>query len=404
MPTRIKIFFLFLNLNFVFLESSSFAQVPDRQPAPTPPTSQLPSKTESSLVPIVVPPPNSSPLVAGPPTASSAWEIEGEFVFDLRLHQKPSSLSGVGAFQAPWLSLAFTRDFEDETELIIEALTATPSSGTTEINFRQVAVKVPNVIGRSTDLAVGLISNGFFSLQQKFWPNRRTAAEFAFPLHRYGYTPDTDYGFELQTFLSDTWTMGLQFSNGEGRGKPETGLRKDFSFWLAREWSSIDGRSWLLGLYGVRGGYEAIAIDSNNKDRSQISVASTQSEGFSGGAEYSWAWDPADALNGVAADQVNLTTFAGTRVAGIGYAGYLSYDWKSGAGTAWSIFSRADRWEPIKGDGNYAIASSQLGVGYKPRDTILWMLYNSLTSYGQLHSLAARDQQSWRITVDLKFD
>lgn len=398
MLTRIKIFFLFSAVILHFCSQSAVAQDDPTlaplltAPSPTP----IPNST-----PIQAPAQITTPAFSA---ESSTWEVQGEAIMDLRLHQKPSSLVGAGTFQLPWINLSFSREFSDGPEFTVEVMSTTPSTGTTDINLRQVAVLIPEVLGRSTDLQVGLIGNALFASEQRFYSYRRLANEFGFQLQRYGYLPDTDYGFQLETSLSESWSLGLQATNGEGRGKSETGPRKDFALWLAREWRFETGRSWLLTLFGSRGGYETVPPEDSIKDRAQISLWTTREEGLSLGAEYNWAMDSVDAINKVVADQVDLTVLGGQRVTAVGYVGYFRYQWLNLPGPAFSIFYRGERWEPVKGNTDYAIQSSQLGLGYRSRANVQWQIYNTLTNYGLTHSLTARDNQSWRISLDLTFD
>lgn len=334
----------------------------------------------------------------------SSWDFEGQAIFDFRLEQKPSANNGLSTFSLPWLSLSAVREFEDKSELALEVFGATPVTNSIEIQFRRIALTVAEAVGSSTDLELGLIENGFFEIQSKYWPLRRLSSEMRFPLQRWGYLPDTDYGFQLRTLLGDKWTLGFQATNGEGRGQAETGPRKDFSLWMTTEWSGSDDRAWLISLLGVRGAHESVASELASKDRASLAIWSTRFEGWSASLAYDWAADPADAINGKVAEQVNLTSKGGERVQAQGYTGHLRYDWRSPDGKHWSIWTGSERWEPVKGEGDRAIQSSHLGLTYTPRPLLTWAIYNTQTSFANNHSTAPRDQQSWRLSVDFRFN
>lgn len=345
-------------------------------------------------------------MLAGPVLADeepSTWDFDGQLIFDLRYLQKPSANSGMSTFAVPWMSLSAVKEFDDESQLTIEGYGATPTNGTTEVHFRRVSFRVPEAVGVSTDLEVGLIENGLFDIQSQFWPLRRLATEMQFPLQRWGYLPDTDYGLQFHTLLGDNWTIGLQATNGEGLGQSEAGQRKDLALWMAVEWSGADDRNWLFSLLGVHGSYENIDASLAAKDRASVGLWTSRFEGWSANVEYDWAADPADAINGIVAEGVDLTTHGGERVQAQGYSGHLRYDWRTPEGKKWSVFTRTDHWEPIKGEGDKAITSSQLGLSYSPRPLLTWAIYNTQTAFADNHSTPARDQQSWRASVDLRF-
>ena len=44
------------------------------------------------------------------------------------------------------------------------------------------------------------------------------------------------------------------------------------------------------------------------------------------------------------------------------------------------------------------------GIGFQPRPRVSWLLFNTQTNFGTNFPAPVRDEQSWRLSVDLKFD
>lgn len=332
------------------------------------------------------------------------WDFSGQLLFDWRYFQKPSSVNGSTAFQLPWLSLSAVRQFEDQSELTFEIAGATPTANQIEVFFRRVSLRLPEAVAPSTDLEVGLIESGVTEIQRKYWSLSRLATEMDFPFQRWGYLPDTDYGVQIHSLLGDNWTLGLEMTNGEGRGMPEQSAHKDLLLWMAVEWSTETDRNWLITLQAARGGYPNVSQQDAAKERAAIGLWTSRHEGPTAHLEYLWASDPADAIDGKVAEQADLTAFGGTRVYAKGYSAHLSYDWQSPDSKRWSVFWRGDRWEPVRDQGNKAIESSHWGLVYGPRRNLQWVIYSAQTRFADQHSNAVRDQQSWRVSVFSEFN
>ncbi|PWU17351.1 MAG: hypothetical protein C5B49_09045 [Bdellovibrio sp.] len=364
-------------------------------------------------------------------STAKKWKFEGEVVADLRYDQKPSGVNGNTQFEIPFLGLRLQKDFTEKSSFWVELDGATPTQGTvatsgsatggsaaggsaagegatngnaTEIFLNEVTYRT--AISPTGDLQLGLLISDVFTRQENYSPLRRLFAEMDYPFVTQSYLPESDYGFRIQGTIFESWSTGFSVTNGQGRGQVGQGTFKDIGTWFIGEWKTAAERQWMFMITYLQGGYQNIDLIQAVKQRASMSLWTQGKRGVGGvGAhvEYLVADDPADAISGKVAQGVDLTDLLGQRVHAQGFSGHLNYDWTGPEGE-WSAFIRSDRWEPVRGDGGRAISSSSFGLALQPQSGPQWILSNAATSFGPHHSVLARDQQSWRLSVYLKLD
>lgn len=331
------------------------------------------------------------------------WDLSGQMVMESRIYQKPSSLTGASSFSIPWMTLDARFVSRDGGELFLQFLGVSPAPvGQNEFQLRQASFFLPQVLGESVDLRAGLLASELSQRLRSYWPVSNVANELDFSLQRWGYQAFSDYGFELFGNLggdATTLVWGFQMTNGEGRGKPEQGPQKDLQAWIAAEWGSDSAV--LAYLMVRRGAYENIPVPQAMKERYVLGVWAQQNRGWSGGLDLFVTSDPVDAINGQVAESVDLTVMGGQRVKGRGVSTLVRYIWSDQQDRLWQIFAKSDLLEPVMEDKDRQVMSQNFGLMFSPRVNVQWVFYHSQTWTGALHNLNTKEQQSWRLALNV---
>ncbi len=328
------------------------------------------------------------------------WDLSGQVVMESRVYQKPSSLSGTSAFQIPWLTLDARFVSRDGGELFLEVLGISPApAGTSEFQLRQASFFLPEVLGESVDLRAGLLASELSQRMKAYWPIHRLSNELDFSLQRWNYQAFSDYGFEVFGFFGSFGSWGFQATNGEGRGTAEKGPQKDLQVWIAAEWG--EERTYLVYLQGRRGAYENIPAAQASKERVLLGFWSQMPEGWSAGLDMFATWDPVDAINGLVAESIDLTDLGGKRVHGRGASLAFRYAVFDGHEKLWQVFFKSDWLKPVFADSARDVRSHNFGLLYSPRVNVQWALYNSQTATEPGHNLNNKEQQSWRLALNV---
>lgn len=329
-----------------------------------------------------------------------SWDLSGQVVMESRVYQKPSSMNGTSLFQIPWMTLDARFVSRDGGELFLEFLGISPPPvGQNDFVLRQASFYYPAVLGDSVDLRAGLLASELSQRLKNYWPIYRLSNDLDFALQKYNYQPYSDYGFELFGSFSQNWTWGLQVTNGEGRGVPEKGPQKDLQIFLAGEWG--EERSFLVYLQGRRGGYENIPLEQAAKERLALGLWTQNPTGISAGLEGYMTKDPADAVNGIIAEQIDLTALGGQVIQGKGASVHLRYAWEDAQERIWQFFVKSDYLRPVAGDSERDVQGNNFGILYSPRVNVQWALYSSHVFTGQLHNVNTKEQQSWRLALNV---
>lgn len=328
------------------------------------------------------------------------WDFSGQMVFEGRVYQKPSSQSGTSQFSIPWMTLQSRYASRDGGELFLEFLGITPvTAPAQEFSLRQGSFFLPQILGEFTHLRAGLLASELSQKQIPFWPSYYLSRELGFSLERWGYQAFSDYGFEIFGSLSENWDWGLQLTNGEGRGQPEKGPNKDLQLWASRQWG--EAQVHLVYVSVRRGGYENIPSPVSPKERALVGYLLSSPEGLSGGLEIFAVSDPVDAINGQVAESIDLTDLGGQRVNGQGATVLLRYGFVNSAGRPWSLFLKSSHLQPVTTDRNRDVQDLNFGASYSPRESAALVLYHSQISTGSLHNTISKEQQSWRLALNV---
>lgn len=328
------------------------------------------------------------------------WDLSGQMVMESRIYQKPSSLTGTSSFSIPWMTLDAQFVSRDGGELYLQFLGVSPApAGQNEFQLRQASFYLPEVLGESVDLRAGLLASELSQRLRPYWPLSNVSRELDFSMQRWGYQAFSDYGFEIFGDFAGSASWGFQMTNGEGQGNPEQGPQKDLQVWLAGEWGSDS--SVLTYLLARRGAYENIPVPKAMKERLALGVWMQRSVGWSGGIDVFVASDPVDAINGKVAESIDLTDLGGQRVKGRGASTLLRYSWNDSRERLWQAFVKADWLQPVAEDREREIMSQNFGITFSPRINVQWLLYHSQTWTGSLHNLNTKEQQSWRLALNV---
>lgn len=328
------------------------------------------------------------------------WDLSGQLVMESRIYQKPSSLTGTSSFSIPWMTLDAQFVSRDGGELYLQFVGVSPApTGTNEFQLRQASFFLPEVLGDQTDLRAGLLASELSQRLRFYWPLNRLANELDFALQRWSYQPFSDYGFEIFGNFGSSGSWGFQMTNGEGQGKQEQGPQKDLEAWVAGEWGSED--SLLAYLLVRRGGYENIPVPQAMKERLALGVWSQKTLGWSGGLDLFLTSDPVDAINGKVAESIDLTDLGGKRVRGQGVSTLIRYSWKDAKERLWQFFVKSDLLQPVLEDRDRDIVGQNFGLLFSPRVNVQWAFYHSQTLPGPRHNLNTKEQQSWRLALNV---
>lgn len=329
-----------------------------------------------------------------------SWDLSGQVVMESRIYQKPSSLNGTSLFQIPWMTLEAHFVSRDSGELFLEFLgISPPPTGTNEFQLRQASFFLPGILGEQVDLRAGLLSSELSQKLKGYWPYNRLSNELDFALQRWNYQPFSDYGFEVFANGASGFSWGFQATNGEGRGMPEKGPQKDLQVWIAAEGGQE--RNYLIFFQARHGAYENIPAPQATKDRVLLGVWTQKSEGWNAGLEAFMTWDPVDAINGLVAEQIDLTDLGGQRVRGQGASFNFRYAFLDSRSNLWQAFVKSDVLRPVAEDRERDLQGLNFGLLFSPRSNIQWALYNSQVATGIRHNINTKEQQSWRLALNV---
>lgn len=347
-------------------------------------------------------------LLASPALAVERAQVEslawrGQLGAESLLFLKPSGAAGTSRFQIPFAGLELSAELSGGVRAEFELTYQSPVAAGAELNPQRASLSTPVGEG-GLRFRAGLFEPAWLEGAEAFWPYDRYSRDLGWAFERWGYLRAADYGAELY-HRTEGGGFGVAVVNGEGVGAVEQGPQKDFHVWGGLDWRGEDGRRTELLLAAVRGGYENVPAVDAAKERLMLSLRSAAPAGWLAGAEALFARDPADSVNGRVADAADLIDRGGERIAG--RLATLSLGYRSErpeGGGRHTFVARADAVEPIAGESDRGVTSTQWMYLYSPSPGAEWLVQISNLDYGDGHSNAIRDENTWRVSYHVRWD
>lgn len=341
-------------------------------------------------------------FAAAPETAKvEKLEWRGQVGAESLLYLKPSGLAGTTLFQIPFAGLELRADLSGGLRAEFELNYQAPVAAGNELNPQRA--NLSTTVG-DLRFRAGLFEPAWLEGYEEFWPYDRYSRDLGWFFERWGYLRAADYGVEL-FHRTDGGGFGIALVNGEGVRASEQGPQKDFHVWGGLDWRNEEGRRTELLLTAIRGGYENVPSVDAGKERVILSARSSAPEGWRAGLEAMFTRDPVDAINAKVVDGTDLLDRGGERIAGrmgsatLGYGGA-----RAEAGGRHNLVARMDLIEPISGEGDRGVTSTQLLYLYSPTPGAEWLVQISNLDYGDRHSNAIRDENTWRVSYHVRWD
>lgn len=318
------------------------------------------------------------------------------------LFLKPSGAAGTSSFQIPQAGLEVVVNFSAKVRADFELTFQSPIVAGNELNVQRASLQSDFGDGSLAQFRAGLFEPEWLRGGERFWPWDRYSRDFGWAFERWGYTSAADYGFEIFQ-RADRGGFGVAVVNGEGLRQTDTGPQKDFHVWGALDWRS-ESRATELLFYAIRGGYENVPSIDSAKERYSLNLRSAADEGWLGGIESLFMRDPVDSINLKVVDLADLTDRGGERVSGRIGSLVLGYRFAKIGESQWQLFARRDQVDPIVDQAGRGVTAVQTGFFYSPRAGVDWLFFVSDLDYGERHSNAVRDENTWRLSYHVRWD
>lgn len=316
------------------------------------------------------------------------------------VYGKPSGKAGQSDFAIPHAGIEFKAELPSVLVLRLAPQFQSPVASGSELSIHHAEVEL--AVSETLQFKAGLIEPTWFRGHEGQWRWRYLSQNLNWAESRWGYLPDSDYGFELNS-ETESRAFGLTVVNGEGRGNSERGPQKDFSLWGLWRWGFEFGRSLEVSALVLRGGYEDVPLEDSAKWRGLLQISTTAPRGWGGGFLLVGSQDPADAINAKVADQVDLTGLGGQTVKGRLTSFWLDYQFELERGRGWRALIRGDAVDPVAAELKRSVTSLQVVADYQIRPGIEWLFQFSSLAYGEEHALAVRDEQTGRVSLHVSW-
>lgn len=323
--------------------------------------------------------------------ADLVFETHGDFSSAFSFSQKPSSVKDQTAFSNPsglfQISADPVQDIKALTELSY-GRTFDSATGRATLQVEKAYIKLGAILGES-EMLIGQLPNPWVEMHEReepFWFYLGTAYRTA--SLRWDELYRSDSGMAVVSSWSNSH-LQLSLSNGEGPGQPERGPRKDAQLHFeTMPIESLRGEKKLLLALGIlEGAFENIDSEIAQRERLLAFVKYQSNAWGSLSIEGLWSKDPADGINGVVGDQVDLTAQGGQSVRGRGTA--VALNTKLSETSLMSL--RYEALNPALGVDAKGLSSRMLGFHFFPRQMLQFSLAWLDVQYEQNHGVAIRD-------------
>lgn len=312
------------------------------------------------------------------------------------LYLKPSGVAGTSQFQIPHAGVELSTEFANGVTGDIEVSFQSPVTTGNEFNIERASLTSDWGPDCAYRFRAGLFEPAWLQGAEEFWSFDRYSKDLKWAFERWGYTSAADYGFEVFS-RGPSGGFGLAVVNGEGIRRSEQGPQKDFHLWAAWDLRSETRRTEFLVTI-IRGGYENIPTAAAAKERYSLAIRTAAEVGVFAGLEALQTRDPVDAINLKVAQDVDLTDLGGQRVSGQMGSMVLGYRFEPRDEKQWQAFARRDVVQPVAGEAERAVTSTQLGLVYSPAEGVNWLIHSSSLEFGKKHSNTTRDENTWRVS------
>lgn len=328
---------------------------------------------------------------------------KGQVGAEAFLFLKPSGTAGTSRFQIPFAGLETTVNLTSGVRAEFELNYQAPVLVGEEFNAQRANLST-SVGDGGLRFRAGLFEPAWLEGYEEFWPYDRYSRDLGWSFERWGFLSSADYGFELYQ-RGEHGGFGIVVVNGEGRRATEQGPQKDFHLWGGFDLRNEEGRRTEIQFTAIRGGYENVPSVDAGKERVLLNLRSAAPTGVLGAAEILFARDPADSVTGKTGDGADLIDRGGERIES--RMGSLTLGYRTGRAEGsgrHSLIARTDVVEPLSGQRERGVTSTQLLYLYSPSPGADWLVQISSLDYGDAHSVATRDENTWRISYHVRWD